>query len=208
MPRACRRCQGDIWSRVWGEDGTGRAGLGAIAAPSAAAVEDAAAALERAQTELWTAERSRDRVLMAAQSQTPYAFVRLPRPAPPAPDQPPSESQYQSLAADGVETVLELGGPLYWLRLAKDGSGTRINPDLQMTLRLRSRLLRTADNAVLHDYEAEYRSGKLRTLFEWAANDAQAFRTEAEAGLQAVMAKIMDRLFLAEAPADQSAQSH
>lgn len=175
--------------------------MGAIAAPSAAA-------LERAQTELWTAERIRDRVLMAAQSQAPYAFVRLPCPAPPAPDQPPSESQYQSLAADGVETVLELGGPFYWLRLAKDGSGTRIDPDLQMTLRLRSRLLRTADNTVLYDYEAEYRSSNLRTLFEWAANDAQAFRTEVEAGLQGVVAKIMDRLFLAEAPADQSAQSH
>jgi hypothetical protein len=116
--------------------------LGAIAAPSAAAVEDAAAALERAQTELWTAERIRDRVLMAAQSQTPYAFVRLPRPAPPAPDQPPSESQYQSLAADGVETVLELGGPFYWLRLAKDGSGTRINPDLQMKSRIPGRMTR------------------------------------------------------------------
>ena len=75
MPRACRRCQGDIWSRVWGDDGTGRAGLGAIAGPS-------------------------------------------------------------------------------------------------------------------------------------AANDAQAFRTEVEAGLQAVVAKIMDGLFLAEAPADQSAQSY
>jgi hypothetical protein len=175
------------------------ASVGAIASPSAGAVEAAEAALQQAQTELWTAERLHGHVLEAAQAQTPYAFVGLPRPAPPVDDAPPPDPPARAVAAHGVGTVLELSTAS--LRLATEKTGTIIDPELHVTLRVWYRLLRAADSEVLYDSWAAYRSPEARTLVAWGTHGAQAFRAEVDAGTREVVAQILDRLFLAEAPA-------
>jgi hypothetical protein len=124
------------------------ASVGAIAAPSAAAVEEAEAALKRAQAELWTLERLQGRVLEASQAETPYTVVGLPRPAAPEDGESLPEPQYGALAANGVTTVLELQTPTLWLQTEE--TGTYINPDLHLIVRLGCRLLRTADNNVVY----------------------------------------------------------
>ena len=104
-----------------------------------------------------------------------------------------------------MTTVLELR--FASLRLTTEKTGMRINPDLHLTMRLETRVVRTGDNTVLYWCMAEHRSTEVRTLVAWGTNGAQAFRTELEVGLQAVVVKILDRLFLAEASAEPAAQS-
>ena len=179
--------------------------MGAIAAPSAGALEEAESALQQARAERWSAERLQGRVLEAAQAQTPCAFVALPRPAPSEDGEPLAEAPYRAWAANGVRTVLVLCPAT--LRLATEETGTHINPDLRFTLFLGYRLLRTADDEVLYDSVAIYRSPATRTLIAWGTDGAQAFRTELEAGIREIVGKILDRLFLAETPATQPAES-
>jgi len=184
------------------------ASVGAIAAPSASAVEEAEVALKQARAELWTLERLQGRVLDAVQAQTPYTFVGLTRPmptAPPAEGEPLPETPSRAFATTGVTTIMELQTDTVWL--GPEETGTYINPDLRLKLRLRCRLLRNADNEVLYDSEATYRSAEARTLVAWGADGARAFRAEMDAGAREVIAKILDRLFLAEAPAAQPAES-
>ena len=184
------------------------ASVGAIAAPSASAVEEAEVALKQARAELWTLERLQGRVLDAVQAQTPYTFVGLTRPmptAPPAEGEPLPETPSRAFATTGVTTIMELQTDTVWL--GPEETGTYINPDLRLKLRLRCRLLRTADNEVLYDSEATYRSAEARTLVAWGADGARAFRAQMDAGAREVIAKILDRLFLAATPAAQPAES-
>ena len=100
---------------------------------------------------------------------------------------------------------MEIQTATVWL--GTEETGTHINPDLHLDLRLRCRLLRAADNEVLYDSEATYRSAEARTLVDWGADGAQALRAEMDAGSREVIAKILDRLFLAATPAAQPAES-
>lgn len=184
------------------------ASVGAIAAPSATAVEEAEAAVKQARVEMWSAQWLQGHVLEAAQTQTSHAFVSLTRPiptAPPAEGEPLPETPSPAFAATGVTTVLALHTAMLWL--GTEETGTHINPDLHLTIRLGCRLLRAADNKVLYDCAATYRSPKARTLVAWGADDAQALRAEMDAGSREVIAKILDRLFLAEAQAAQPTES-
>jgi hypothetical protein len=180
------------------------ASVGAIATPSAAVVEEAEAALMQAQADLWTAERLQGRVLEAAQTQTQYVFVGLSSPAPPTEAEPLPDSPARAVAADGVQTVLELSTAR--LQLTTEQRGTAINPDLQLLVSLECRLLRSADNEVLATFEVMSRSPEARTLLAWGANGAQAFRTATEAGTREVVAKILHQLFPEEGPTVQPGQ--
>jgi hypothetical protein len=184
------------------------ASVGAIAAPSAAAVEEAEAALKQAQEDIWTAEWLQGHVLDAAQTRTPYTFVGLSRPIPTAPAQdgePLPETPSRPVPGTGVTTVLELHRASLWL--GTEEAGTHINPDLSFTVRLGCQLRRIADNEVLYAYEATYRSPEARTLVAWGADGARVFRAELETATRETVAKLLDRLFLAEAPATQPAET-
>lgn len=166
--------------------GLGGAIYGAVAAESAATVENAEATLENALVTLDLQGPMRDRILQVARRQTHHSFVRLGSLGPTASDEKVS---YRSLASDGIDTILEVSIP----GVGIPGSG--INPPIPLVMSARARLIRVADDAEIHARTWSYR-GRTRKFADWAVNDAQPLREELDRAYQALAEAIVDELFL------------
>lgn len=167
--------------------------IGAAMAPSAAAVDEAEAALTQATVDL--KPEMHGHVMGVAQSYPSHAFVLLPPSDPPSRD----EQYYRSLSREGVDAILEIAQPT----IALKGSG-EINPSLKLSITVGTNLIRTEDSTSLYAGSLEYQGGT-RTFTEWGANDAQAFREEVDRTIEGLAKEILTHLFgPAASPARQS----
>lgn len=99
------------------------------------------------------------------------------------------QKDYRSLAAEGVDTVLEV-------TLTKVGTNNGgINPPLRFYMEAAVRLVSTADNRELMTESYRY-SGPAMKLAEWAANDAAELLKAIETGYRVLGAQIFENTFM------------
>lgn len=166
--------------------------VGAVLAPSAAAVEEAETVLDQAVADPDLPVAVRDRILQAVQRQRPQAL-----PVFPVPDFTAEEEIIAQAVRshDGIDTVLEVYGPT--IALLKGGYAGNINPELRLSISVYSRLIRTADRAILYTYSPEHR-GEARTFTAWAANNAQPLLEEVDRASETLAKQIVVQLFATE----------
>ena len=167
---------------------------GAIAAPPAATVEMTQEELNKhVHVGIEIQEKMRAQFLQVAKEQTHYAFAVLADQGPATPDE---ELRYDSLADQGVDTVIEIGV----LRFGLAGESMVANPSLSLFMTLRTRLIRIADGEVLYDVILTYESEVNQTLDVWAANGAQLFREELGPCYPTLVDKVVEEVFLLYLP--------
>lgn len=93
-----------------------------------------------------------------------------------------------------VDTVLELKVSM----LGLTGPWT-INPPLNFTLRIATRLVRVADGTELHTQKLTY-IGPAKVFTAWAANNAEAFRKALDPAVRALAEKAVEEVFLLYMP--------
>jgi hypothetical protein len=160
---------------------------GAVAAESKATVEEAEATLKRALAAMKIQQALGERIFEYARAQTPYTFELLL-------DQGAStvneNSDYRPLAGYGIDTILEVNV----LKFGLQGEGY-INPPLHVNMTVHIRLIRAGDNMGLYERKFDY-SSKNHKFTEWAANDAELFRSMVGQACQELSDEIVSELFL------------
>jgi len=183
---------------------------GAVAAESSERVEETEATLNKAVVDLNIQEALRDRVFQIAQQETRYPLGLITGNVP---------SARNTLVADrsspdqDTDTILEVSVPRFGLEsgginpplpLVVTAHATlmdsprewfRINPPLPLVVTAHARLVGVADGTEFYAAQWTYRSGTLKFV-DWAANNAQPFRTELERAVQTLAETIVEELFL------------
>jgi hypothetical protein len=122
-----------------------------------------------------------DRVVQLNQCAGCNDIVRLPDQLAAVPGETIS---YGALAAEGIDTVMEIAIP----RFALSGEWDT-NPPLQFQLDSHLRLMRTADERKVYESSFEYR-GSSMTFSLWADDDAREFFRELDKAVQSLAQKI------------------
>lgn len=178
--------------------------VGAVQGVSSENIRDTEHVLKDYLATLHFQETMRDRFLSTAREQTQYPFVLLEVEGPDALDK---EVLYDSLAGQGIDTVLEMSVRKCDLRAAKYlrelGTDKRIDPDLRLLMAVGIRLIRITDGNVLwsHIFIYEYES-PLRCFREWGVNNGQPFREELDRALEYLSLEIVKALSTIQAPPD------
>ncbi len=144
--------------------------VGAVLAPSAAAVAEAETVLSEVVVDPDLLVALRDRFLQAVRRRRPQAGVTLPLSEAGAAEESLAPVAW---ARKGIATVLEARGPA--ISLMKGSLAGSINPSLRLSVRLTTRVIRTADGAILYWSSLVY-DGEARTYTGWAADDARPLR--------------------------------
>jgi hypothetical protein len=165
--------------------------LGAVLAPPASAVEGAEDALDVVLADPTHLTALRDPIARLGQAYTPHAFVLLP-PRDPTSDRRTSPYSYATLARQGVDTLLEIGGPT--IRLAPVDFAMPSNPMLRLSVLVRIRLVRTQDGEVVHTHSFVHH-GDAHTFAGWGAADAKRFRSEVTRGFDTLGQEIVEHIF-------------
>ena len=135
----------------------------------------------------------RDCILRAVHGQRPQAVAPFPES-----DSANEEAIAQAVRSqEGLDTLLEVHGPM--IALKKGEYTGDINPALRLSVSLYSRLVRTADRALLYTYSPEHR-GETRTFTAWAANNAQLLRDEVARASEILAKELVGQLFGPEKP--------
>jgi hypothetical protein len=172
--------------------------VGAGSAEWADRAQKAEAALQHAFGELKTQQTLGDRLVALARDEARLDLV-------PVGDVGPTDSQqqeidYRSLAAEGIDTILEVSVTRLGLRdpysSVWDFPGP--NPPLALSMTTRLRLIRSGDGAEFYREELSHRS-QSKTFVEWGAHDAQALREVLDATYTTVAREII-RLTLPPPP--------
>jgi hypothetical protein len=100
---------------------------------------------------------------------------------------------YRSLAADGIDTVLEVG--LSEVGFGKTRNHADLNTPLILSMRAHVRLIRTSDNTVIITANYVYNSEGLKPS-EWIANQAGLLLHTLQVGYQNLGSNIYDNTFL------------
>src|SRR5438552_312619 len=139
----------------------GCAVYGVVTAESASRISAVENEVKSAVVALNVQATLRDHVLRTARDRSSLNFVALDDRGPTAVGEP---IDYQALASEGVDTVVEVSVPR--IRLAgTDG----INPPVGLFMTARVRVIRTADGAELYAETFEYGGGSTYKFLEWAA---------------------------------------
>jgi len=174
-----------FWLGVCGVAGTVGGVVGATAAPSAGKARAAEARLTTALDTKTIQESLRDQVAAAALAKG----TRLTAVSPASATDAVRQHGYGSLAAEGVDTVLEVA-------LTKVGTeGPGINPPLQLRMEAHVRLIRTRDDAEVFSANCVYLGERLK-LSEWSANQAEPLLRALQTGYETLGAHIYDNVFL------------
>lgn len=162
--------------------------IGGVTAESAAKVEERVAAVGRNLSALKIQEDLLHRVATTGREQTPGIFTELAERGPLTPD---DRTEYRSLVRDGIQTVLEISV----VELALRGRTAEIDPGLTLAMTVKTRLVRTADDAELYKNSLTYSGGRGRTLAEWL-DDVEQLQGELDRATDIVAEKIVDEVFL------------
>ena len=146
--------------------------VGAVTTESAVKAREAEIALQYAFAELKIQETLRNRLVIIARDEAQFDLRPV---ADPGPTDPDVDVDYRPLAAQGLDTILEVS--MTRLGLVGDRSG---NPPLALSMTTRIRVIRSEDGAELYRQELHHRKGS-RKFVDWAANDARAFREAMDA---------------------------
>jgi hypothetical protein len=160
---------------------------GAVTAADAETVEEAEAALAHALDSLRMQEALRDHVLEEARNQTNYSIRVLNDRGPATRDE---TINYGALATQGIDTVLELGIESIGLY-----GELGVDPPLAILMKVRTKLLRTQDGALLYASTFPYQSG-IHRFTEWAAHDSHLFREGLDSTYRTLAREIVEELFL------------
>lgn len=163
---------------------------GAAKAPPAAEVQETQEKLnEDVPATIEIQEKMRAQFLQVAREKTHYAFVLLEDQGPATPDE---RTSYDSLAGQGIDTVLEIGV----LNLGLEGDSTKIDPSLTLFMTSRTRLIRVADGEVIYAATFSCESATNQTFEAWADNEAHSFKEELSLCYSTLSAKIVEEIFL------------
>jgi hypothetical protein len=185
-----------LWIGVCGVAGVVGGVAGAVSASPAATVQQAEADLTAAVTARTIQTALRDRITtVALANATPLTTVipgSQPSPAP--------TIDYRPLAAEGIDSVLEV-------TVTRAGTqGTGINAPVQIYMEAHVRLVRSGDNA--EKFARDYRfEGNRLTLAEWSADRGKRLLQALEEGYAALASQIYDSVFLLYHFPDQGAHS-
>jgi hypothetical protein len=183
-----------LWLGACGVAGAVGGVVGAAAAPGAAEVRAAETTLSTAMDARIIQESLRDQVVAAAVARNTNLVSVSPESA-----RPDAQLRdYRSLAATGVETVLEVAVT----KVGTEGMG--INAPLLLRMRANVRLIRAGDNAEIFTADYDY-VGKRLKLSEWSADQAEPLLRALEAGYVALGSHIFDNVFLLYAFPDREA---
>ena len=156
--------------------------VGVVATESATKAREAEAALQHAFAELKIQETLRDRLVTIARDEAQLDLIPVVDPSPTDPD---VDVDYRPLAAQGIDTILEVS--VTWLGLTGDRS---VNPPLALSMTTRVRVIRSGDGTELYHQELHHWNGS-RKFVEWAVHDAQAFREGLDAAYTNAARKIV-----------------
>lgn len=109
---------------------------------------------------------------------------------------------YRSLAAAGIETVLEVV-----LNDISVESASDIDPPLTLFMTAHVRLIRAADNTVFHSTSYVYQGEKLK-LKEWSANQAEQLLHGLQVGYATLGSYIYEGIFLFYQPSPNKLQEN
>jgi tetratricopeptide (TPR) repeat protein len=115
---------------------------------------------------------------------------------------PPEAPRYPHLAAQGIDTVLEIAVQRIALHPERARGGrnllrinaTELNPSLTLVITARTRVLTTTDGVELYGHTRDY-VGRGATFTEWGATDAQLLRDGLDQLLQEMAGEIVARVF-------------
>jgi len=162
--------------------------VGGVTAESATKVEKRVAAAGRSLLARKIQDDLVLRVASIGREQTSSTFTLL---ADRGPRLPGELMDYRSLGEEGIQAVLEISV----VELSLRGRTGEIDPGLSLAMAVKTRLVRTDDDAQLYANSLTYSGGKGRTLVEWL-DDAEQLRIEVDRACEIVAEKIVDEVFL------------
>jgi len=162
--------------------------VGGVTAESATKVEERVAAAGRSLLARKIQDDLVLRVASIGREQTSSTFTLL---ADRGPRLPGELTDYRSLVEEGIQAVLEISV----VELSLRGRTGEIDPGLSLAMAVKTRLVRTDDDAQLYANSLTYSGGKGRTLVEWL-DDAEQLRIEVDRACETVAEKIVDEVFL------------
>ena len=162
--------------------------VGVVTAESAAKVEERVATLSRSLSPRKFQNDLVNRVAETGREQTSGTFLVL---AERTMVNLNGRAEYRSLVEDGTPTVLEINV----MELSLRGRTAEVDPSLNLAMTVKTRLLRTADDAELYSNTLTYSGGRGRPLIDWL-DDADLLRVEVDRATQVVAEKIVDEVFL------------
>ena len=162
--------------------------VGGVTAEPAAKVEERVAAVARSLSPRTIQNDLVNRVAETGREQTSGAFTVMAETSAVTLN---GRAEYRSLVEDGISTVLEISV----IELALRGRTAEIDPSLNLAMTVKTRLLRTADDAELYKSSLTYSGGRGRTLAEWL-DDGALLRAEIDRATEIVAEKIVDEVFL------------
>ena len=115
---------------------------------------------------------------------------------------PPEAPRYPHLAAQGIDTVLELTVQRIAWRGARATGGRSLgriraadlNPALTLVVTVRTRVLTTTEGTELYGHTRDY-VGRSATFTDWGATDAQLLRDELDQLFQEMAGEIIAQVF-------------
>jgi hypothetical protein len=162
--------------------------VGGVTAESATKVEERVAAASRSLTARQIQDDLVRRVAVIGREQTSRTFTLL---AEQGPRTPGERADYRALAEEGVQAVLEISV----VELSLRGRTGEIDPTLSLAMAVKTRLVRTDDDAEIYAHSLTYSGGNGRTLAEWL-DDADLLGVEVDRASVIVAEKIIDEVFL------------
>ena len=162
--------------------------IGGVKAESAAKVAERTAAVSRSLTARNIQDDLINRVAATGREQTSGTFTVLTERGPRGPD---DRAEYRSLVQDGVRSVLEITV----VELALRGQTAEIDPNLSLAMTVKTRLVRTDDEAEVYRNSLTYSGDKGRTLAEWLG-DMGRLKAEVDRASAIVAEKIVEEVFL------------
>lgn len=163
---------------------------GAVKADSAETVHEQGEQAKAVLAGLKIQETVRDRVEQYANKQGRPMFITFSDAGPTSPDE---EANYQSLAPQKIDTVLEITVTSLGMQ-TDDKYKSDINPSLAVFINAGARLVQTKNNIVLQDRPYVFES-EARTLSEWNAENGRLAAESLTQGYQQISEQIYYSFF-------------
>ena len=162
---------------------------GAVEAEPAEKVEDIKARAQVAIAQLKIQENISDSVVNYAKEEAAIPVVQFADAGPASPEEQPD---YQSMAGQKVNKVLEVAV----LSIGTQGGGfLDADPYLSLVIRVRARLVSVKDSKALSVLEYAYVSRGYK-VSEWGANNFQPLSGELALGYKEIAEEVVDEMFL------------